>query len=270
MTKLQRQVLEFHRQFDHPVADSPTIPSDDRVRFRARFIVEECLEFITAVLDVEHAQGSPRAAIDDVFKTLTFVIDHAPIKVDLDLAVDALADIDYVVEGIRDEFGINGEPIADEVHRANMTKGICPACGGCGKFISRGPDDPGPIDGKCQICKGTGRATIKRPDGKMLKPPGWTPPDISRELEKQRRGIGSLSSVRSYDALKEAALALPPMTPQQKSEMKLDWAYGNLAIDGKASRSAFKVIATTTIDDGLGWSEEQFDAWAADKKWDAP
>ena len=34
-TKLQRQVLEFHKVFGHPVADSPTIPADERVRFRA-------------------------------------------------------------------------------------------------------------------------------------------------------------------------------------------------------------------------------------------
>jgi predicted HAD superfamily Cof-like phosphohydrolase len=266
MTKLTRQVLEFHRQFDHPVADSPTIPSDDRVRFRARFIVEECLEFITAVLDVEHAQGSPRAAIDDVFKTLTFVIDHAPIKVDLDLAVDALADIDYVVEGTRLEFGINGEPIADEVHRANMAKGACDACDGHGTI----PDGEA-----CPVCKGTGIRFRKREDGKTLKPPGWTPPDIAGELEKQRRGKNTLGSklarqAAEYNALRAMARDLPAMTEEQLAEQRLDFAYGNLAIDGKASRSAFKILATTTVDGGLGWSEERFDAWAADRKWDAP
>jgi predicted HAD superfamily Cof-like phosphohydrolase len=246
MTKLTRQVLEFHRQFDHPIADSPTIPSDDRVRFRARFVVEQCLELLEACFEFPPQNAMATGPSDtsmfaDARAYLEIVIKNARVKVDLALAADALADIDYVVEGTRLEFGINGEPIADEVHRANLAK---------------------LHDGK----------VVKREDGKTLKPPGWTPPDIAGELEKQRR-IGSLGSLRSHNALnalKEAALALPPMTPQQKSEMKLDWAYGNLAIDGKVARSAFKIIATTTVDDGLGWSEEQFDAWAEDKKWDAP
>jgi predicted HAD superfamily Cof-like phosphohydrolase len=242
MTKLTRQVLEFHRQFDHPIADSPTIPSDDRVRFRARFIFEELRETIQAMFDGESpvGDGLARDKWHVAAAAMKDIIDHAAVKVDLAEVVDGLADLDYVVEGTRIEFGINGEPIADEVHRANLAK---------------------LHDGE----------VVKREDGKTLKPPGWTPPDIAGELEKQRR-IGSLGSLRSHNALnalKEAALALPPMTPQQKSEQRLDFAYGNIAIDGKASRSAFKIIATTTIDDGLGWSEEQFDAWAADKIWDA-
>ena len=56
-----------------------------------------------------------------------------------------------VVEGCRVEMGINGAPIAAEVHRANMAK------------------VGGPIS----------------PQGKRLKPPGWTPPDIEGELRKQ-------------------------------------------------------------------------------------
>ena len=75
---------------------------------------------------------------------------HVNVKM-ADLA-DGLADIDYVVEGTRLEFGIDGDAIAEEVHRANMAKA------------------GGPI----------------APNGKRLKPPGWTPPDIEGELRKQR------------------------------------------------------------------------------------
>jgi predicted HAD superfamily Cof-like phosphohydrolase len=241
MTKLQRQVLEFHRVFDHPIADSPTIPADDRVRFRAAFIVEECLEFLEACFDMNNA-----ALFDDVKNSLKIVLAKATVKVDLALAVDALADIDYVVEGCRLEFGVNGEPIADEVHRSNMAK----------------------------------KGASKTPEGKTLKPPGWTPPDIAGELEKQR-GVNALKTViacdpgcdqirATYDSLKARVRSLPPMTDTQRAEQRLDFAYGNLAIDGKASRTAFKILATTTVDGGLGWTPEQFEAWAADKKWDAP
>jgi predicted HAD superfamily Cof-like phosphohydrolase len=246
MTKLTRQVLEFHRQFDHPIADSPTIPSDDRVRFRARFIFEELRETIQAMFDGESpvGDGLARDKWHVAAAAMKDIIDHAEVKVDLAEVVDGLADLDYVVEGTRLEFGINGEPIADEVHRANMTKWH---------------------DGK----------VVKREDGKTLKPPGWTPPDIAGELEKQRRGKNTLGSklarqAAEYNALRAMARDLPAMTEEQLAEQRLDFAYGNLAIDGKASRSAFKILATTTVDGGLGWSEERFDAWAADRKWDAP
>ena len=165
MTRLQRQVLEFHKAFDHPTTGSPTIPPDERVRFRAAFIVEEGLEFLEACLDLDGlairiaSDGatelmSGASALARVKGLLHTIVQDAPVHVHLPLAVDALADIDYVVEGTRLEFGVNGEPIADEVHRANMTK---------------------LHDGK----------VVKREDGKTLKPPGWQPPDIESELKKQ-------------------------------------------------------------------------------------
>jgi predicted HAD superfamily Cof-like phosphohydrolase len=81
---------------------------------------------------------------------LTAIADDE-IRVDLPELADALADLDYVVEGARLEFGINGAPIATEVHRANMAK----------------------LDGPV------------REDGKKQKPEGWKPPDIESELRKQ-------------------------------------------------------------------------------------
>ena len=64
---------------------------------------------------------------------------------------DALADLDYVIEGTRLEFGIDGWPIAQAVHKSNMAK----------------------VGSKV------------REDGKILKGPDWTPPDIAGELRKQ-------------------------------------------------------------------------------------
>lgn len=66
-------------------------------------------------------------------------------------AADAIADLLYVVFGSAVEFGIDIAPIFDEVHRSNMAK-------------VGGP---------------------RRADGKVLKPPGWTPPDVAGELAKQ-------------------------------------------------------------------------------------
>jgi predicted HAD superfamily Cof-like phosphohydrolase len=196
-TKLQRQVIEFHATFGHPTAESPTIPDDDRVRFRAAFIVEECLELLEACFDGEHGisiamgdglvyQGTVKNELYMAKKMLTSIIQQSNIKVDLPLAVDALADIDYVVEGCRLEFGVNGEPIADEVHRSNMRKAHkCPLCLGSGLVQKNDTDSD-----VCPRCLGGGVIVVKRADGKTLKPEGWTPPDIAGELEKQRNGMG--------------------------------------------------------------------------------
>ena len=78
-------------------------------------------------------------------------LSFASINVDLPKAIDALADLDYVVEGSRLSFGVHGDAIADEVHRANMTK------------MGGGRDE----------------------HGKVKKPEGWTPPDIEKCLRDQ-------------------------------------------------------------------------------------
>ena len=70
---------------------------------------------------------------------------------DLPKTADALADLLYVILGWGVAAGIDLGPIFDEVHRANMAK------------------TGGPV----------------REDGKRMKPPGWTPPDIELELVKQ-------------------------------------------------------------------------------------
>ena len=74
-------------------------------------------------------------------------------KVNLAEVADALGDLDYVVEGSRLAFGIDGESVADEIHRSNMLK----------------------VGGK--VC-----------EGKQLKPLQWQKPDIEGVLMKQASG----------------------------------------------------------------------------------
>lgn len=121
MNRMQEQVAEFHRELGHPSGDSPTIR---RPGLRAELIREEAKETVDAI-----EAG------------------------DLVLAVDGLCDLMYVVLGAAVEFGIDLEPVFDEVHRSNLAK----------------------------------KGGTKRADGKTLKPPGWTPPDVAGEIEKQRR-----------------------------------------------------------------------------------
>jgi predicted HAD superfamily Cof-like phosphohydrolase len=73
---------------------------------------------------------------------------------DLIDAIDGLCDLIYVAYGAATEFGVDLAPFWDEVHRSNIAK--------------RG----GPI----------------RDDGKLLKPPNWTPPDIAGVLASHAGG----------------------------------------------------------------------------------
>jgi predicted HAD superfamily Cof-like phosphohydrolase len=141
------QVLEFHRVVGQPIGEKPAVPSDERVRLRLSLVAEEFFELLTAT-----GLGSKWDAVLDAQDSIKDAIKEFPIiKVDMPGFIDALADLDYVIEGARIEFGVDGGPIAAEVHRANMTKA------------------GGPL----------------RPDGKRLKPEGFKPPDIEGELKKQ-------------------------------------------------------------------------------------
>jgi predicted HAD superfamily Cof-like phosphohydrolase len=143
-SRLRDRVQQFHNAVGQPVLTKPSVPSDERVRLRARLIAEEFFEVLEAMFGVESHVRAARANIE-------YAVHDAPVHVDLPELADGFADLDYVVEGSRLEFGIDGDPIAEQVHRANMAKAGAP----------------------------------KRADGKIEKPPGWTPPDVAGELKKQ-------------------------------------------------------------------------------------
>ena len=67
---------------------------------------------------------------------------------------DGCADLKWVIEGLEHSLNLPQQEVWDEVARSNLSK------------ISE--------DGKVK----------KRKDGKVLKPEGWTPPDIKTILEK--------------------------------------------------------------------------------------
>ena len=84
---------------------------------------------------------------------------------DLVEVADALADIIYIACGTAVSYGIPLDDIFAEVHRSNMAK---------------------LVDGK----------VIRREDGKIQKPEGWTAPDIEGVLEKShQKYICKISSI---------------------------------------------------------------------------
>lgn len=116
---MQEQITEFHKKFGHTIG---TTPKASRPELRIKLIKEESRELVEAI-----EAG------------------------DMIGVADGIADLLYVAIGTAVEYGIDIEPIFNEVHRTNMLK--------------------------------VGGAT--REDGKTLKPEGWTPPWIAEELEKQ-------------------------------------------------------------------------------------
>lgn len=148
---IREQVIEFHAAFDHPGKGEgpPHIPTDVEVRLRMRLVIEEAIEFIEACVDEDVVVTA--GMIKAVKMFIGHLVADAPLKLDLVEYADALADLDYVSEGSRLTAGIDGRPVAAEVHRSNMSK------------VGGG----------------------KSPDGKSLKPPGWTSPDIAGVLKKQ-------------------------------------------------------------------------------------
>ena len=88
-------VARFHRTFQAPVLDAPTIPSAQRCALRVSLLAEELKELEAAIADRD-------------------IVEIA----------DALCDLQYVLSGAVLEFGLGHKfkALFDEVQRSNMSK----------------------------------------------------------------------------------------------------------------------------------------------------
>lgn len=143
------KLREFHRVFDCARRDTPGFIDRKTMDLRVDLMHEELLETTEAMF-----------------------------REDMEGIADGLADLAYVVIGTAVAYGIPLDRVFDEVHRANMTKSdICDYCHGYGNL-----DPNSEVKVSCRNCRGTGRIVLRRPDGKILKPAGWTPPNIHGAL----------------------------------------------------------------------------------------
>lgn len=109
MDKVQKGVQKFHEKYGCLTRYHPKMPDAKVLLLRARLIVEEAAEFMSA------------ASNEDMVGMC-----------------DALADLLYVTYGTAVVMGVDMEPISAEVQRSNMTKD-----GGgqdSGGKIMKGPD----------------------------------------------------------------------------------------------------------------------------------
>lgn len=93
--KTLTSVAEFHKTFQHPILEEPTIPSQSRCDLRVALIAEELKELQEAIENKD-------------------IVEIA----------DALCDIQYVLSGAVLEFGLKDKfnSLFEEVQRSNMSK----------------------------------------------------------------------------------------------------------------------------------------------------
>lgn len=122
-------------------------------------IVKSLLEFNEAfeIPKLEQPGLGPNELIELRIKLLTEEVEEyaeAARSGDLVEVLDALADIGYILAGTIINHGMQHifDAAFDEVHRSNMAK---------------------LVDGK----------VLRREDGKVMKPEGWTPPHLAAFLE---------------------------------------------------------------------------------------
>jgi len=139
-------VRVFHETYDCPINDGAPAFPEDRLMLRLGLIVEEVAELLDASL------SSPAG---DLLRGVWPVIQSLDLGArDMVEVADALADIDYVVCGMAIELGIPHDAVVAEVHRSNLSK--------LG------------LDGR----------PIYRADGKVLKGPNYTKPNVAAVLEE--------------------------------------------------------------------------------------
>lgn len=141
-------VRVFHETYEAPINDGPPAFPEDRLTLRLGLIVEEVAELLDATLS--KSAGDLMRAVWPIIQDLDFE------QRDMVETADALADIDYVVCGMAWELGIPHDAVVAEVHRSNLSK------------------------------LGEDGRPIYRADGKVLKGPNYSPPDVAGVLRGER------------------------------------------------------------------------------------
>lgn len=159
MTKLQNNIRDFMLKAGQVVREKPSIELTEEEReLRVKLILEEALEFAYAMGVKVEARSVH--AVNGIYSSDSLAFYISPTTpINLVEAADAVADLNYVVNGSAVALGIDMEPIDEEVHASNMSK-----------FI----------DGH------------RREDGKWVKGPSYRPANIKPLIEAQQNASSLL------------------------------------------------------------------------------
>lgn len=170
MKSEQKMVMDFMLKFQQEVKTQPAIPSPQVLILRANLIMEEVFELLDAM-------GLDYAVVGTSKTKPNYTFSYNDKPCDIVKVADGLADIHYVADtGTALAFGIDMEPIFNEVHRSNMSKLWTESELQSGK--EKYPD--------CVAEDyGGGLYRLRRADGKTIKSPSYSPADIEPILLAQ-------------------------------------------------------------------------------------
>lgn len=182
----QQRVEQFMKLADQELPATPMIPSKEVRLLRAKLILEEALETITAlgfeVLNDYRCVSLNRVTFDLI------TLNGESREPSLEEIADGCADLSVVNTGTLSACGIHDQELLEEVDKSNLAKFEVPKCPEHGvDMMLRNNNDVG--DYKCCVpgCLESGVGGYKRSDGKWIKPPDWKKPDISKVLHEQER-----------------------------------------------------------------------------------
>lgn len=147
-------VREFHATFNHPIHTEPTVPDAKIVKLRLSLILEEFIELTEASVDAEAERAKALLQTLEQAQSQVKALEQNDLDVDVVEVADALTDINYVTYGAGHCFGVDLDACMQEVQRSNMSK--------LGE------------DGK----------PIYNEQGKIMKGPKYSPPDLQKVLNK--------------------------------------------------------------------------------------
>jgi predicted HAD superfamily Cof-like phosphohydrolase len=149
------QVAEFHKTFDAPILEKPTIPSEERCQLRVSLLQEELNELKEAIENKD-------------------IVEIA----------DALCDIQYVLSGAVLEFGLGDKfhKLFNEVQRSNMSK-ACESIQEATETTSHYKQKDGT---ESHFNKINGKWVVYRTsDNKVLKSINYSPANLKKILNKK-------------------------------------------------------------------------------------
>lgn len=151
--KTLTSVAEFHKTFQHPILDSPQIPSEARCNLRVSLIAEELKELEEAILAKDMVE-----------------------------IADALCDIQYVLSGAVLEFGLKDKfnALFEEVQRSNMSK-ACKSVEEAEATMKHYKDEKG-VDSYFKEVDGL-FLVFREGDNKTLKSINYSPADLKSIVE---------------------------------------------------------------------------------------
>jgi hypothetical protein len=178
----QKKIATMMKLYEQDVRPLPAMLTDPKERLlTANLVIEEALEFVMAMgfNAVEQEDGSIK-------------LEEHGRGPNLIEAADAIGDMLVVDLGAANRLGVNAQDVFAEVNRSNMSKtwAHCMTCNAELDANDRHAEEDRKfcpqVQGGAGSVYGVGQRLHKRPeDGKVIKPPTYSPADVQGTLDKQ-------------------------------------------------------------------------------------